>query len=83
MKKRIRLTIKDFCLKQGIQNAYQLQKKLGLYPTTARNAFNSDGQRVVRLDLLERLCEGLDCDLSDLITFETETERPAKTSRTK
>lgn len=81
MKKKLRLTIRELCLKRGLKTAYALQRELGLYPTTASGLFNSDHQRVIKLDVLEKLMEGLDCELSDLI--KVEIEKPAKASSTK
>lgn len=79
MKHRIVLTIREAAQARGITTAYGLQKKLGLYPNTARQAWNSSGQRMVKFDFLEKLMDGLECTLDELI--QVEELKPSRTKR--
>ena len=46
-----------------------LARKTGIRPTTISEIYNELVERV-NLDHLDRICEALDCDLSELITRE-------------
>lgn len=71
----VRLTIKEACEARGITNAYQLQKAMSVQPPIASRLWR-DGQKMVALETLDRLCVALDCKLSELI--ERDEEKAAK-----
>jgi putative transcriptional regulator len=62
----VKLTIKEACEARGITNAYQLQKAMSVQPSIAARLWR-DGQKMVALETLDRICDALNCELSDLI----------------
>jgi putative transcriptional regulator len=58
--------IKEIAEKRGVTTAYQLQKLLNIAPAVAARLWRGDFQRV-DLITLDRLCEALECELSDLL----------------
>jgi DNA-binding Xre family transcriptional regulator len=76
----VKLTIKEACEARGITNAYQLQKAMSVQPSIASRLWR-DGQKMVALETLDRLCVALDCKLSELI--ERDEEKAAKKGKGK
>jgi DNA-binding Xre family transcriptional regulator len=61
----IKVTIRRAAKKAGLTTAYQLQKLAGFSPAVAADLWR--GEKLPRLETLDRLCHVLDCDLPDLI----------------
>lgn len=62
----IRVTIRKAALRAGVENAYQLQKRAGLSPAVAADLWR--GEKLPRLETLDKLCDVLGCQLCDLVT---------------
>lgn len=63
----IRLTIKEYLDRQGITR-YEVAKRTGIRFQIIDNYYKN---KVVRYDsyVLDRICEALSCDISDLIEY--------------
>jgi DNA-binding Xre family transcriptional regulator len=61
----IKVTIRRAAKRAGIKTAYQLQKRAAISPAVAADLWR--GNTLPRLDTLDKLCDVLDCELSDLV----------------
>lgn len=64
---RIELKVKKMAQARNIQNAYQLQKVLGVAPMVARRLWNSELKQMDFRTLLT-LCRAFNCQPGDLLT---------------
>lgn len=64
------MTIRERAQKCGIENAYQLQKALGVSPTLAARLWRGDFKMIGVQDTLDRLCEVLRCQPDKLFRYE-------------
>jgi putative transcriptional regulator len=62
----VKLQIKQTAKRQGITNAYQLQKAMGIQPGMAARLWKGN-MKMIALDTLDALCEALECELEELI----------------
>jgi len=62
----IQIRIRERCEERGISNPYQLQVAADLYPSMASRLFNHDFKQI-SMETLDKLCEALDCETSDLL----------------
>jgi DNA-binding Xre family transcriptional regulator len=77
----VTLTIKARAEKNGIRTAYQLQKLTGLSPSNASKLFNGRST-MISLQTLARLCAGLSCAPSDLLSVRTDADHdPSEVGR--
>ncbi len=68
----IRLTLHQYLDKKGITR-YELAKRTGIRFQIVDNYYKN---KVVRYDsdILNRMCEALDCDIADLIVYQKNEE---------
>ncbi|CAN5477327.1 hypothetical protein BH20ACI3_BH20ACI3_02010 [soil metagenome] len=64
----IKTHVKEICKKQGVMNAYQLQKLLRISPSVAASLW-SDNFELISKASLDRLCKTLKTTPGELITF--------------
>ena len=57
----------ELCEKRGISK-YRLAQMTGIRPATISDIYNEVAERL-NIEHLDRICEVLDCDLSDLIEY--------------
>ena len=62
----INVQIREAAIKRGITTAYQLQKEMGINPGHASKLWKGKIE-MIGLRTLDRLCEALDCELTDLL----------------
>lgn len=62
----VKLTIREAAEARGIENAYQLQKAMDVKPGMAARLWKAETE-MVALKTLDRLCDALDCELTDLL----------------
>ncbi len=74
---KLQVKIRQACLSQGITTAYQLQTKAGIAPSSASRLFKNNVTQFT-LETLDKLCEALDCEPSDLLV---RPKRKAKVER--
>jgi DNA-binding Xre family transcriptional regulator len=72
----VKLRIKQIARRNGITNAYQLQKAMSIQPGMAARLWKGQ-MKMIALDTLDALCEALDCELEELIV----RVRPKRKSR--
>jgi len=65
---RIELKVKDIAQKHNIQNAYQLQKELGVAPMVARRLWNGELKQM-DFRTLATICRTFDCQPSDVLIY--------------
>lgn len=74
----LKINIRQVAESRGVKTAYQLQVKANLAPSTAARLYRNNITQIT-LDTLEKLCEGLDCEPSDLfVRSKSATKRRAK-----
>lgn len=61
----LKINIRQVAESRGVKTAYQLQVKAHLAPSTAARLYRNNITQIT-LDTLTKLCEGLDCEASDL-----------------
>jgi DNA-binding Xre family transcriptional regulator len=61
--------IPDLSKKQGLMNAFQLGKALGVSPTTANRLWNGNFGKV-GVDTLHHLCDLFGCQISDYLYYD-------------
>jgi DNA-binding Xre family transcriptional regulator len=64
----IRVNINRICFLSRVTTAYQLAKLCGFTPTLAYSLFNETFKQI-SLETLDKLCEGLECQPSDLLVY--------------
>ncbi|OLE54578.1 MAG: hypothetical protein AUG51_07795 [Acidobacteria bacterium 13_1_20CM_3_53_8] len=62
----VKLTIREAAEARGITNAYQLQKAMDVKPGMAARLWKGETE-MIALKTLDRLCEALGCELTDLL----------------
>jgi DNA-binding Xre family transcriptional regulator len=62
----VKLQIRQTAKRNGITNAYQLQKVMEIQPAMAARLWKGD-MKMIALNTLDALCESLDCELDELI----------------
>jgi len=70
---------------RGITTAYQLQVALGVVPTVAARLWQAKFTRI-SLETLDKLCEALDCETSDILVRVKgvqQTEQKESTAKSK
>jgi DNA-binding Xre family transcriptional regulator len=65
----IEVTIRERAEKCGIENAYQLQKALGVSPTLAARLWRGDFKMVGVQDTMDGLCRVLRCQPDKLFRY--------------
>ena len=55
----------------------ELARKIGVRPNTISDLYNDFADRV-SLDLLDRICDVCECDLSDILVYTPRTEKIRK-----
>ena len=65
--------IREMAEKQGIRNAYGLQKAISISPTVATKLWNGDFE-MIGLGTLDKLCKLLKCQPGKLLTYENDEE---------
>ena len=62
---KLKINIRQVAENRGINNSYQLQRKVKLSPSNATKLFNNN---IVQVSIitLSKLCEALDCTPNDL-----------------
>jgi putative transcriptional regulator len=73
----IKVNIKQIAQRQGIKTAYQLQKLMSLQPSVASRLFNNK-LTMISFGTLDKLCNALDCEPSDLIIYTSDKPRTKK-----
>ena len=71
---KLRIKIREVAQSLDIKTAYQLQKRANLQPSTAARLFRNEVKQIT-LETLQKLCEALDCDASDLFVRSKPTLR--------
>ena len=61
----ITVTIQEAAMRRGIKNAYQLQLLAKLSPAVAADLWR--GEKLPRLETLDKICGVLQCEISELI----------------
>jgi len=64
----IELKVKEIAQKHNIQNAYQLQKELGVAPMVARRLWKGE-LRQMDFRTLATICRTFDCQPSDILVY--------------
>lgn len=62
----IKVKIRELAEKRGMKTAYQLKIQANLAPSTASRCFNNK-LTLITLETLDKLCNALDCEPSDLL----------------
>lgn len=62
----VTLRIREAAEANGITTAYQLQKAMKVQPGMAARLWRGD-LKMIGLDTLDRLCDAIGCELSDLL----------------
>ena len=62
----VKLQIKQTAKRNGITNAYQLQKAMQIQPAMAARLWKGS-MKMIALSTLDALCESLDCELNELM----------------
>jgi DNA-binding Xre family transcriptional regulator len=65
----IEVTIRERAQKCGIENAYQLQKAMGVSPTLAARLWGGDFDMIGVHSTLDRLCRVLKCQPDKLFKY--------------
>jgi putative transcriptional regulator len=73
----IKVNIKQMAQRQGIKTAYQLQKLMNLQPSVASRLFNNK-LTMISFGTLDKLCDALECEPSDLIVYSSNKPRTKK-----
>lgn len=64
----VKLRIQETAKARGVTTAYQLQVKVGFYPSHAAKLFKNEATNL-DLETIARLCDALDCQPGDLLEF--------------
>jgi DNA-binding Xre family transcriptional regulator len=64
----VTLRVKEAAQKRGIQNAYQLQKELGLSPSKAAKLWKGEMDKI-GLETINVLCNKLKCKPNQIFEF--------------
>jgi DNA-binding Xre family transcriptional regulator len=67
--KMYRLAIREVAEKNGIANAYQLQKAADLQPSHAAAIFKGE-LRGIKMETLNKICHALGCEPKDLFVLD-------------
>lgn len=74
---KIKSKIKEVAERNDVKSAYQLQKVMGLLsPTVALRLWNNEVTRF-SVEILENLCEKFNCEVGDLLVYESDTVAPS------
>jgi putative transcriptional regulator len=71
---KIKSKVREIAERQGIKSSYGLQKWLDVAPTVAVNLWNDDVTRF-SVETLELLCEKFNCNVADLLVYESSERR--------
>lgn len=63
----IQVTIRQEAERRGISTPYQLAKELGVGQSKAARLW--EGEKLPKLETLDKICSKWGCDLSALVTF--------------
>lgn len=70
----IKVKIRELAEKRGINTAYQLKIRASLAPSTASRCFRNE-LTLITFDTLDKLCDALDCEPSDLLVRQKKRKR--------
>ena len=73
----IKIKIADIAQRKGLTNAYALQKALGISPTMASRLWKGTFKQIAT-ETIDRLCNLLDCEPSDLIVYSSDKPKAKK-----
>lgn len=76
MKKKIVIKIREVAESRGLTSAYELQNQCGFSPTVANRLWFGKTTRF-SVEVLEVLCLALQCQVGDLLVYES----PAKSKK--
>jgi excisionase family DNA binding protein len=76
----IKIKIADIARTKGHSNAYALQRALDISPTMASRLWKGTFKQIAT-ETINRLCELLDCEPSDLIVFSSDKSKAVKLVR--
>jgi excisionase family DNA binding protein len=75
----IKIKISDIAKKNGLENAYALQKALKCSPTMASRLWKGEFKQI-GVETIDNLCELLNCAPSDLLVFKSRNEKAKATT---
>jgi DNA-binding Xre family transcriptional regulator len=79
---KLLIKIREVAEANGVKNAYQLQKKANLAPTTAARLFSNEISQIT-IDALEKLCAAFKCDAGKFFVREKTPRRKRREPETK
>jgi DNA-binding Xre family transcriptional regulator len=62
---KMKIKIREACENKGIKNAYQLQKKANLAPSTAARLYRNEVTQIT-METLEKILTTLDCSAGEI-----------------
>jgi DNA-binding Xre family transcriptional regulator len=75
----IRAKIREMAEARGIPNAYQLGVVIGVTPNVSARLWKDDFSQIGKVTL-EKLCSALNCEVGDLLVYET-SEKSKKATK--
>ncbi len=73
----IRARIKEIAEAKGVPNAYQLGVLIGVTPNVSARLWKDDFSQIGKVTL-NKLCAALDCQVGDLLVYESEQKAGRK-----
>ncbi len=70
----IKVKIREAAEKRGIKTSYQLRIRANLAPSTASRCFRNK-LTLITFETLDKLCDALDCEPSDLLVRQSKRKR--------
>ncbi len=73
----IRARIKEIAEAKGVPNAYQLGVLIGVTPNVSARLWKDEFSQIGKVTL-DKLCTALDCQVGDLLVYESEQKAGRK-----
>jgi DNA-binding Xre family transcriptional regulator len=70
----IRAKIREIAEAKGVPNAYQLGVLIGVTPNVSSRLWKDDFAQIGKVTL-DKLCAALECNVGDLLTYESEKKK--------